>query len=75
MSDLRAPSFLVSLCDCDYAFKIRGEQMNTRADPTNRFQRHRPDTNADQMSQGRHLEGKAHSDADAMQSPDQRRRN
>ena len=49
--------------------------MNTGVDPTDRRRQHRPDTSADRMSRGWRLEGKARSDAGAVQSPDQRRRN
>ena len=50
----------------------RGEQIVTRANPTSRHQRHRPNTSADRMSQGRRSEGKAHFDADVVQSRHQR---
>ena len=49
--------------------------MNTGADPTDRRRRHRPDTSTDRMNRGRRSEGEARSDAGAVQSPDQRRRN
>lgn len=55
-----------------YALSVRGEQVETKPDPTDRLQQHRPDTSTDQMSQGRHLEGETHFDAGAMQSLDQR---
>ena len=53
----------------------RGEQMNIRADLTDRSRRHHPNTNADRMSRGRRSEGEAHSNIGAVQSPDQRRQN
>ena len=49
--------------------------MNTKADTTDRHRQDRPDTSADRMSRGRRSEGEACSDAGAVQSPDQRRRN
>ena len=53
----------------------RGEQMNIRADLTDRSRQHHPNTNADRMSRGRRSEGEAHSNTGAVQSPDQRRQN
>ena len=53
----------------------RGEQMNIRADLTDRSRRHCLGTNADRMSRGRRSKGEARSNADAVQSSDQRRKN
>ena len=49
-----------------YVVIIRGEQMNTGANPTDRGRRHRPDTSADRMSRGRRSEGEARSDVGAV---------
>ena len=46
-----------------------------RADLINRRRRHCPDTSAYRMSQGQCSEGEARSDANAVQSPNQRTRN
>ena len=50
----------------------KSEQIVIGADPTDRHQQHRPNTSADRMSQGRSSEGKAHFDANVVQSRHQR---
>ena len=50
----------------------RGEQIVTGANPIDKHRRHHPDTSANQISQGWHSEGEARSDADVVQSHNQR---
>ena len=50
------------ICGCGR----RGEQNVTEADPTDQRRQYHPDSTADRMSRGQHLEGETRSDVDAM---------
>ena len=49
--------------------------MYTGVNPTDRRRQDRPNTSTDRMSRGRRSKGEARSNADAVQSSDQRRKN